>query len=140
VVVSSELNASYLPSTAQLRTDLAAQITNYANTTSDHYPVLTRFAFGYVTASTSAQKANAQLDIYPNPATRTVQLRLPASAGQKVQMQVMSTDGRAVAQAAGSLEQVNQQLNQQLSNLRAGVYILRITSPGQTYVKRFVKQ
>lgn len=140
VVVSSELNAFYLPSTAQLRTDLAAQITNYANTTSDHYPVLTRFAFGYVTASSSAQKANAQLDVYPNPATSKVQLRLPASAGQQVRMQVMSTDGRAVAQAMGSLEQVNQQLNQQLSSLSEGVYILRITSPSQTYVKRFVKQ
>ncbi len=40
----------------------------------------------------SAQKANAQLDIYPNPATRTVQLRLPASTGQSVQMQVTSAD------------------------------------------------
>ncbi|SMB98765.1 Endonuclease/exonuclease/phosphatase [Hymenobacter roseosalivarius DSM 11622] len=140
VVVSSELNAFYLPSTAQLRTDLAAQIPNYANTTSDHYPVLTRFAFGYVTASSSARQANTQLDIYPNPATDKVQLRLPASAGQSVRMQVMSTDGRAMAQAAGSLEQVNQRLNQQLANLSAGVYILRIITPSQTYVKRFVKQ
>jgi endonuclease/exonuclease/phosphatase family metal-dependent hydrolase len=140
VVVSSELNAAYLANTAQIRTDLAAQITNYANTTSDHFPVLTRFTFGYVTASTNARNANAQLEVYPNPATKNVQLRLPVAAGQSVRLQVTAADGRAVTQASGSLEQVNKQLNQQLSTLSAGVYILRITSASQTYIKRFVKQ
>jgi hypothetical protein len=140
VVASNELSPAYLPGTAQIRTDLAAQITNYANTTSDHYPVLTRFTFGYVTASSSAQKANAQLELYPNPTTATVQLRLPAAAGQAVRLQVTSADGRVVAQAVGSVEQVNQQLNQQLSGLSAGVYILRLTSAKQTYVQRLVKQ
>jgi endonuclease/exonuclease/phosphatase (EEP) superfamily protein YafD len=140
VVVSSELNTSYLPGTAQIRTDLAAQIPNYANTTSDHFPVLTRFSFGYVTATSSANKLNAQLEVYPNPATHSVQLRLPAAAGKAVQLQVSSADGRTITQASGSLEQVNQQFNQQLSILSSGVYILRITSASQTYVKRIVKQ
>jgi hypothetical protein len=57
-----------------------------------------------------------------------------------VQLQVSSADGRTITQASGSLEQVNQQFNQQLSILSSGVYILRITSASQTYVKRIVKQ
>ena len=45
VIVSNEVVPYYLPSTASILTDVASLINNYGNTTSDHYPVLTRYQF-----------------------------------------------------------------------------------------------
>lgn len=48
VVISNELEAQYLDWSATLFNDIdaLAAITDYSNTTSDHYPVMTRFVFG----------------------------------------------------------------------------------------------
>ncbi len=45
VILSNELKADYIGRSAAIKTDVAALVTNYANTTSDHYPVLTRYFF-----------------------------------------------------------------------------------------------
>jgi endonuclease/exonuclease/phosphatase family metal-dependent hydrolase/methionine-rich copper-binding protein CopC len=47
VVISNELKASYVNASATIYTDIAtlAGITNYDATTSDHFPVLTRYVF-----------------------------------------------------------------------------------------------
>lgn len=43
VIVSNELQALFIPGSVQLRKDLEDAITDYAITTSDHYPVIARF-------------------------------------------------------------------------------------------------
>ena len=45
VVVSNEMNTWYLNSTASILTDVAGTVSNYGSTTSDHYPVFTRFMY-----------------------------------------------------------------------------------------------
>lgn len=50
VVVSNEMQGYYMPATASVLNDVANLITNYANTTSDHYPVFTRYRFANTTA------------------------------------------------------------------------------------------
>ncbi|HPN68811.1 MAG TPA: T9SS type A sorting domain-containing protein, partial [Saprospiraceae bacterium] len=44
-VVSNEMNSDYVAGSAQIITSVESLITNFGSTTSDHYPVLTRFAF-----------------------------------------------------------------------------------------------
>jgi len=44
-ITSNEMGALYIPGSAAVRTDIANQIADYANTTSDHYPVQTRYSF-----------------------------------------------------------------------------------------------
>ncbi|MFD1870814.1 choice-of-anchor J domain-containing protein [Hymenobacter bucti] len=44
-IATKPLANYYIKGTAAIRTDVAAQITNYATTTSDHYPVFTRYSF-----------------------------------------------------------------------------------------------
>jgi hypothetical protein len=44
-IASNELAAYYLPGSAAVRTDIASQIESYATTTTDHYPVFTRYSF-----------------------------------------------------------------------------------------------
>lgn len=45
VVVSNEMAAYYMPGTANILADVSSLVSNYANTTSDHYPVFTRYRF-----------------------------------------------------------------------------------------------
>jgi hypothetical protein len=44
-ITSNEMGAFYIPGSAAVRTDIASQIADYSNTTSDHYPVQTRYSF-----------------------------------------------------------------------------------------------
>ena len=45
VIYSNELGSSYMSGSATILTDVATLVTNYATTTSDHYPVFTRYRF-----------------------------------------------------------------------------------------------
>lgn len=45
VIASSEMAAYYMPESANILTDVANLVNNYANTTSDHYPVFSRYKF-----------------------------------------------------------------------------------------------
>lgn len=45
VIVSNEARSLYIAGSASILTDLAATIPNYGSTTSDHYPVFTRYDF-----------------------------------------------------------------------------------------------
>ena len=45
VIVSNDMAPYYMPSTASILTDVTSLVSNYAGTTSDHYPVFTRYIF-----------------------------------------------------------------------------------------------
>jgi hypothetical protein len=45
VVVSNEMAPYYMPGTATILNDVTSLVNNYGNTTSDHYPVFTRYQF-----------------------------------------------------------------------------------------------
>ncbi|MBC6610080.1 choice-of-anchor J domain-containing protein [Hymenobacter sp. BT507] len=140
VIVSSEMAAYYVSNSVQIRSDVAAQVADFGNTTSDHYPVLTRFSFAQATLPTKQATASKQFDVYPNPVTSAVRLSLPEPTSKTLHLRVSSVDGRQVATGTGSLEQLNQQLNQNLTQLKAGMYIIQVDGGTQTYVKRFIKQ
>jgi Secretion system C-terminal sorting domain len=45
VTISNELVVNYLPSSAKILTDVTSLVSNYGSTTSDHYPVFSRYRF-----------------------------------------------------------------------------------------------
>ncbi|MEJ7820701.1 MAG: Ig-like domain-containing protein [Chitinophagaceae bacterium] len=45
VIVSNEMQPLYMPATANILTDVASLVSNYGKTTTDHYPVFTRYQF-----------------------------------------------------------------------------------------------
>ncbi len=45
VILSNEMRAYYMNNTASILTDVAMLVTSYGSTTTDHYPVFTRYAF-----------------------------------------------------------------------------------------------
>jgi hypothetical protein len=50
VLISNEMVPYYMPASATILTDVASDITKYSSTTSDHYPVYTRYRFANTTA------------------------------------------------------------------------------------------
>lgn len=46
VIVSKAMNTFYINGTAEILSSVAGLVSNYGSTTTDHYPVLTRYAFG----------------------------------------------------------------------------------------------
>ena len=45
VILSNDMQPFYIPSSANILTDVTSSISNYGNTTTDHYPVFTRYQF-----------------------------------------------------------------------------------------------
>jgi hypothetical protein len=45
VIISNELQPYYMPSTAAVLNDVTSLVTNYGSTTTDHFPVFTRYMF-----------------------------------------------------------------------------------------------
>ncbi|WP_303311693.1 choice-of-anchor J domain-containing protein [Hymenobacter sp. BT730] len=141
VVVSNEMNQFYLAGSARIRTDVADLVDDYGNTTTDHYPVMTRFNTANIALPTKQQVAlNRQLSVFPNPASTAVRLQLASAGTKPVRLQVSSVDGRTVVEATGTLEQINQRLNQQFGRLSSGLYIIRVTSGNKLYTQRLQKQ
>ncbi|MBO3270870.1 T9SS-dependent choice-of-anchor J family protein [Hymenobacter defluvii] len=139
VVITKATEPLVVPNSTEILTSVANLVTNYGNTTTDHYPVQTRYTFG-VTTPTKQALANRQFEVYPNPVTNAIRLNLPEQTAKTLQLRVLAVDGRQVATGTGSLEQLNQQLNQGLGQLKAGMYVIQVNSGTQTYVKRFIKQ
>ncbi|MCC3160297.1 choice-of-anchor J domain-containing protein [Hymenobacter sp. 15J16-1T3B] len=137
VVVSNEMNAYYIPASAEIQSQVAGLVANYGSTTTDHYPVLTRYSFSPATATAGAR--TAKLGLYPNPVSKSVRVEVPEK-GQHLQLEVRTADGRLVVSSTGTVEQLNQQLNAKVGSLHAGMYVVRIVGEQQTYVERFVKQ
>ena len=137
VITSKTFYTYYLKGTAEVQTGIAGTIANYGTTTSDHYPILTRYSFSTVTGT--RPRAAAALALYPNPAGQTVRLDVP-EAGPDLHLLVHTTTGYLVLDGRGTAEQLNQQLNQRLGGLPAGVYLLQVVGAQQTYINRLLKQ
>jgi len=51
-VISNEMSCYYMANTANILTDVTTLVSNYGSSTSDHYPVFTRFSFDQAPAAT----------------------------------------------------------------------------------------
>ena len=138
IIANKSMANYYINGTAAVRTDVAGAINNYANTTSDHYPVFSRYSFANTTTATQGSRRVA-LGLYPNPVTNTVRFDVPET-GANLSLQVQTVDGRLVLRGTGSVEQLNQQLNQRVGTLGSGLYLIQVVGAQQTYTDRFVKQ
>ena len=58
VIISNELSSYYMSNSASVLTDVASLINNYGSTTSDHYPVFSRFTFSPLAAPLPVEFGN----------------------------------------------------------------------------------
>lgn len=138
VIANKNMAQYYIPGTAAIRTDVTAGIASYASTTSDHYPVFSRYSFTSGILATKASRT-ATLGLYPNPVANSVRFDV-AETGKDLGLSVYTTTGRLVLRATGSVAQLNQQLSQRVGSLAPGLYVVRLVGAQQTYTDRFEKQ
>jgi hypothetical protein len=79
--------------------------------------------------------------IYPNPVKDKLTVELNLTADTKVNVQVISKDGRVLLNAdKGTLPQGLQQLNFNVQNIAAGSYFVRVKAGEKSCVQMIVKQ
>ena len=90
------------------------------------------------TASRAAAVLRNALDIYPNPATETVQVRLPgAGTARPATVQVLDLLGRPVRQRSAPLG-ATEAVAVDLRGLPAGIYAVRVRCADADYTGRVV--
>jgi hypothetical protein len=93
-----------------------------------------------VTAAAASQSA-AGLQLWPNPARTTVTVQLPAAAGAATAtLTLLDAVGREVRRQAAPLGAAPSRHELPLSNLAAGVYLLRIQLGAATITRRLLVQ
>ena len=100
----------------------------------------TSTACNVVTATRPAAGLRPALEIYPNPASATVQVRLPGqSAAGAATVEVLDLLGRAVRQRTAQLS-ATEATSVDLRGLPAGLYAVRVRCAGAEYTGRVVVQ
>jgi len=228
VLINKNLNDNYLNNSAEVLDQVTTLVASYSSTTTDHYPIQTRYFFnttlsvnwGYFTPSlngnvvtlkweTKSETDNShfvversldgknfstvaeqqskgpqgavyqdidqnpaqglnyyrikQVDrdgkssysevksvrflgnnqatffVYPNPVKNNITLNYSSNSKQ-LQLLVSGIDGRVKLRTTGSINDLNNQLNQTVKDFARGVYIVQITDGGTTYQSKFVKE
>lgn len=85
--------------------------------------------------------AGQTMEIYPNPASQTLNVRLPGSefSGNSVKVEVLNILG-SVVQVHDLDYLAGNALQLEVNSLHKGVYILRVSAENQTWQGRFVKK
>lgn len=84
-----------------------------------------------------SKEEDAQVALYPNPATSTIQLRLPYSGTSTIR--IADAMGRVYSSETHEFG-VDSPATLSVANLPAGVYLMRIQQGNWQTVRRFVKQ
>jgi len=142
VIISNELEADYINGSVRLVREVNDWITNYATTTADHMPVLSRYLLPS-TGTTSVTNYNPDqigLTLVQNPVRNRVEMRLNPAAG-KLKFDILSIAGQSIVNG----QQMNTKAGTQshaidMANASDGIYLLRVTNNEKTYFKKFVKQ
>lgn len=138
VLATKAMASYYIPGSAAIRTDLAAGVANYATTTTNHYPVFTRFSLTQTVLAAPTATTTGPLNLYPNPVTNSIRFEVPET-GSGLRLSVYTITGRLVLEGTGSVEQLNKQLSQRVAGLGNGLYVVRVAGAKQAYVSRFQK-
>jgi hypothetical protein len=142
VIISNELEADYINGSVRLIREVNDWIANYATTTADHMPVVSRYLLpsSGTTAVTNYDPNQIGLTLIENPVRNKVEFKLNPAAG-KLKFDILSIAGQSIFN--GPLMNTTTGIKShaiEMLNAADGIYLLRITNNEKTYFKKFVKQ
>ncbi|MTI89490.1 MAG: T9SS type A sorting domain-containing protein [Balneolaceae bacterium] len=130
IMISSELADEYFEDTERIEN--TSYIGSYLSTTSDHYPVWTRFQFGEVVSNEEETDLPSGVTLkqnYPNPFNPSTVIRFELPEATKVHLQVFDVVGRQVATVAnGRFSAGVHHAFFDASELASGIYIYQLTT------------
>jgi hypothetical protein len=140
LIISNELEDLYIQGSVRLVRSVESWVNDYANTTSDHYPLLSRFLMptGGITSITAYDPNEIGLSINGNPAVRQLSIDYWPATG-KITFEVYTASGVSIYQSK-TMNVISQRKNQliDLGNFPSGTYLLRVINNGKHYVEKFV--
>jgi len=142
VIISNELEADYINGSVRLIREVNDWIANYATTTADHMPVLSRYLLpsSGTTAVTSYNPDRIGLTLIQNPVKNRVEVKLNPEAG-KLKFDIISLSGHAMYNGVQFNTNTGTKSHAvELGNFADGIYMLRVTNNEKTYFKKFLKQ
>jgi hypothetical protein len=106
-----------------------SSIPDFNTTTSDHFPVEARFLLSGETVVTALAERPSSALLYPNPTNGIIYFK---NFNNVQQVDLWSVTGVKLAEFQGDIKQID------LSNLRSGVYLIKIISKSGLEVKRII--
>lgn len=140
IVANQNMKRFHLDGTERIENP--TYVGNYLSTTSDHFPVWTRFAFNDLTstgpASTLAMPNSFDLHAnYPNPFNPTTAIRYTLDARRQTRLTVYDILGREVAVLVdGVMPAGSHSATFDASGLSSGIYIVRLSTPEGSQSRR----
>lgn len=142
VIISNELEADYINGSVRLIREVNDWIANYATTTADHMPVMSRYLLpsSGTTAVTNYDPNQIGLTLIQNPVRNKVELKLNPAAGN-LKFDVLSISGQSIFNGPQMKTPAGTKSHAiEMANAADGIYLLRVTNNEKTYFKKFVKQ
>jgi exonuclease III len=133
IMLANGIDSFYITASAQVFDGVGSYISNYSNTTSDHYPVYSFFDWKKLTTAYTApppptgleEFENSTISIYPNPASNHIILN--KTAGSVVIYDAMGREKLNITSPQTTLD---------ISILQNGMYFFRIEAEGKVSYER----
>ena len=142
VIISNELEADYINGSVRLIREVNDWIANYATTTADHIPVLSRYLLpsSGTTAVNTYDPGRIGLSLVQNPVKNRVEVKVNPEAG-KLKFDIISISGHTIYNGVQFNTNTGTKSHAiELGNAADGIYLLRVTNNEKTYFKKFLKQ
>lgn len=141
VTLSNEMNSYYVAFSAKiLKTEVESWITDYGNTTSDHYPVLTKYFFNStVTGINDLQ--NIGISVKAFAAAGNLNITIMSNYAGYCNLQLIDVNGRILKQTQTRVLNGTTSTRLNTPNLANGIYMLRVTNAkGSVAQKLFIQR
>jgi endonuclease/exonuclease/phosphatase family metal-dependent hydrolase len=137
VIISDELVNNYVANSVSPELGFT-YIANYSSTTSDHLPVYATFNFERDRILGFEPKIDElSIKAFPNPTKGSITIEVE---GNNFEYILMNISGNNLVESTGNLEKMNHSVNDKLSVLPSGMYLLRIQSGEKNGVLKIVRE
>lgn len=137
-VISNEVEQYYVPGSIKIMTDVTTIVPDYVtnHTTSDHYPVFSKYNLaGVVTGLTNVSPNELGVIVFPNPFASSLNVKATKTL-TNVNLQLMNIQGQVVSKQTYGMIPAGSFVKPSLPVLQSGVYFLQVeTRQYKTVVK-----
>lgn len=135
VIISNEMKSDYLPYSIHVVNEVTDWVNNYINTTTDHYPVWSRYKFNSVETPDTSISEN--FSFYPNPASNFIKIKF-LTPFKKVYLQLFNAEGKLLQVKEWSEVRRNEIKDLNISALPKGLYILHLFNSELNISKKII--
>ncbi len=136
-IISNELETYYIPGSTRIRTDVTTQVSDYGNTTSDHYPVASHYNLA-LTGLPNVPASVLGITAGPNPLSDLLRVRASKRL-DRAQLRLTDATGRILYQSTMRSWNAGTMIEIPVRHLSAGVYVLEVVTDRYRTVVKLVK-